>query len=52
MLAMINKQGMCTDKRWRRIRGFGCLAKVIKGVKFKDGAGVSNDRNEGNRVAV
>jgi putative transposase len=37
MLAMIYKLGMCAQKRWRRIRGFDHLAKVIAGVKFKDG---------------
>lgn len=37
MLAMIFKLGLCAEKRWRRIRGFNHLAKVIDGVKFKDG---------------
>jgi putative transposase len=25
------------EKKWRRLRGFNYLAKVITGVKFKDG---------------
>lgn len=37
MLQMIFKLGMCAEKNWRRLRGFDYLAKVIKGVKFKDG---------------
>lgn len=37
MLAMIHKLGLCAEKRWRRIRGFDHLAKVIEGVPFKDG---------------
>lgn len=49
MLAMIYKLGMSAEKRWRRIRGFNYLAKIIKGVKFKDGAEVSNDKTEANR---
>jgi len=36
MLAMIYKLGMSAEKRWRRIRGFNYLAKVIEGVKFRD----------------
>lgn len=37
MLNMIFKLGMCAEKRWRRLRGFDHLAKVIEGVPFKDG---------------
>ena len=51
MLAMIYKLGMCAEKRWRRIRGFDCLAKVIEGVKFRDGIEVSNE-TEDNRDAA
>lgn len=42
MLTMIYKLGMCAEKRWRRIRGFHHLAKVIAGVKFKDGIEVTD----------
>lgn len=37
MLAFIYKLGMAAQKSWRRLRGFEHLAKVIAGVKFKDG---------------
>ena len=51
MLAMIYKLGMCAEKRWRRIRGFNCLAKVIEGVKFKDGIEM-NSKTDNNRSAA
>ena len=31
------KLGMCVEGKWKRLRGFDYLAKVISGVKFKDG---------------
>ena len=37
MLHMMFKLGQCAEQNWRRLRGFDYLAKVIKGVKFKDG---------------
>jgi transposase-like protein len=37
MLHMIFKLGMCAEKKWRKLRGFNDLAKVITGVQFKDG---------------
>jgi len=37
MLSMIFKLGMSAEKNWRRLRGFQWLAKVISGVKFRDG---------------
>ena len=37
MLHMIFKLGMCAEKNWRKINGFDFLAKVITGVKFRDG---------------
>ena len=43
MLHMLFKLGMCAEKKWRRLRGFNYLAKVIKGVKFKDGEEVITD---------
>lgn len=36
-LHMMFKLGWCAEKNWRRQRGFDYLAKVITGVKFKDG---------------
>ena len=37
MLSMMFKLSQCAEKKWRRLRGFDYLAKVIKGVPFKDG---------------
>jgi putative transposase len=37
MLAMIYKLGLCAERSWRRVRGFQWLAKVVEGVKFRDG---------------
>ena len=37
MLHMMFKLGQCAEKKWRRLRGFDYLAKVITGIKFKDG---------------
>lgn len=37
MLHMMFKLGQCAQGNWRRLRGFNYLAKVISGVKFKDG---------------
>ncbi len=41
MLHMMFKLGQCAKKRWRRLRGFDYLAKVITGIKFKDGIEVT-----------
>ncbi len=51
ILVMIYKLGMCAEKRWRRIRGFTHLAKVIEGVKFKDGIAI-NEHTKENRNAA
>jgi putative transposase len=37
MLAMIFKLGMGAERSWKRLRGFQWLAKLIGGVKFRDG---------------
>jgi len=37
MLHMIFKLGQCAEQNWTKLRGFDTLAKVITGVKFKDG---------------
>ena len=41
MLHMIFKLGECAQKNWRKQRGFNYLAKVIQGVRFKDGEEVT-----------
>ena len=35
MLHMMFKLGQCAEKKWRCLRGFDCLAKVITGIQFK-----------------
>ena len=41
MLHMMFKHGLCAEKKWRRLRGFDYLAKVVIGIKFKDGVEVT-----------
>ncbi|MDP5208953.1 IS256 family transposase [Microbulbifer sp. 2205BS26-8] len=41
MLHMLFKLGMCAEEKWRKLRSFDYLAKVITGVKFKDGEEVT-----------
>ena len=48
MLHMMFKLGQCAEKKWRRLRGFDYLAKVVTGIKFKDGVEVT----EINQVAA
>jgi hypothetical protein len=36
------KLGLCAEKNWRQPRGFNYLAKVITGIKFKDGIEVTD----------
>ncbi len=43
MLHMMFKLGLCAEVNWRKLRGFDYLAKVIKGVEFKDGIEVESD---------
>lgn len=43
MLHMMFKLAMCAQKKWRRLRGFIDLAKVMTGVKFKGGVEVTQD---------
>jgi len=51
MLSMIFKLGMSAEKNWRRLRGFEWLAKVIDGVKFRDGVEVQQRvRKAGNQA--
>jgi len=42
MLHMMFKLGQCAEKKWRRLRGFDYLTKVITRVNFKDGVEVAN----------
>ena len=51
MLAMIYKLGMSAEQRWRRTRGFNSLAKVIEGVKFRDGVEVNSDTADSRSAA-
>jgi len=46
MLHMIYKVGQCAEQNWRKLRGFDYLAKVITGVKFKDGIEVNKSDQE------
>ena len=41
MLHMMFKLGLCAEKKWSRLRGFDYLAKVVTGIKFKDGVEVT-----------
>ena len=43
MLHMMFKLGMCAEKKWRKLRGFNDLAKVVTGVQFKNGIEVMQD---------
>ena len=57
MLAMLFKLAMSAEHSWRRLRGFEWLAKVIHGVKFRDGIEVRTEkraslRQEVSRVAA
>ena len=38
-------------KRWRRIRGFNYMAKIINGVKFRDGIEVDSETDESRNAA-
>ena len=42
MLHMMFKLGQCAEKKWRKLRGFEYLAKVVTGIKFKDGIEVTD----------
>ena len=42
MLHMMFKLGQCAEKTWRRLRGFDYLAKVVTGIKFRDGVEVTD----------
>ena len=38
---MMLKLGQCAEMKWRRLRGFAYLTKVITGVRFKSGLEVA-----------
>jgi hypothetical protein len=42
MLHMMFKLGMCAEENRRRLRGFNYLAKVITGIRFRDGIEVTD----------
>lgn len=44
MLHMMYKLGMSAQLSWRRLRGFDYLAKVISGVKFKNGEEIATKK--------
>ena len=46
MLAMIFKLGTCAQARWRRLRGFDKLAKLIRDVRFVDGIEQQEDADQ------
>jgi putative transposase len=52
MLTLIFKLGQEAEKSWRRIRGFDHLAKVITGVRFKDGVEVKEEIQQRSRAAA
>ena len=52
MLALVFKLGMCAQKSFRRLRGFESLAKVITGVKFKDGIEVIQKMHHRSKTEV
>lgn len=50
MLHMIFKLGECAQKKWRRLRGFNYLAKVVQGIQFKDGEEVIAGQSDADRI--
>ena len=46
MLHMMFKLSECAQKKWRRLRGFDYLAKVVTGVKFTDGIEVTQGNQD------
>lgn len=44
MLHMMFKLGQCAEQNWRKLRGFNYLAKVITGIKFRNGIEISNNQ--------
>ena len=38
---MMFKLGQCAEKNWRQLHGFNYMAKLVTGIKFKDGVEVT-----------
>ena len=51
MLAMLFKLAQSAEKRWRRLRGFQFLEKVIQGVSFQDGVEILKNPFPSRRAA-
>ena len=51
MLAMIFKLGTSAQRRWRRLRGFRHIAKVIRDVRFVDGIEQTEDADHTRNAA-
>lgn len=45
---MMYKLGLCAESKWRWLRGFKELDRVIRGVKFRNGI----NYNENDQVAA
>ena len=37
LLSMLFKLALCAEQSFRRLKGFDCLAEVLRGVRFVDG---------------
>lgn len=44
-LSMVYKLATSAEKCWLRLKGYKLIEKIIKGVKFKDGEEVKDDKN-------
>ena len=43
-LTMVYKLASSAEKKWRRLRGYKLIDKIIKGVKFKDGEEIKKEQ--------
>jgi hypothetical protein len=43
MLSMTYKLGQSAERNWRRLRRFEWFAKVVEGIKFRDGIEVKTE---------
>jgi len=44
MPCMMSRPGQCAETRWRRLRGYRQLARVVEGVPFRDGIEVQSQQ--------
>ena len=44
-LSMVYKLAITAEKHWLRLKGYSLIEKVVKGIKFKDGEEVKNDKS-------